>query len=193
MCILVGYLESVGGLIWGVRRAQLPETNHLSVLAEGLALYFNSALSTPQYEALSAQISAAAVHWLQSFMKLDVQTRGSFFSDEDTAREYVCRVALDTKFPDYAEEGYKALSIGQPVFYYTYSELASSFHTLGLPKSSFRFVESVDKLETLIEEDKENGNIPTMILAFVGSGVSENITELHQISKKHDIFMHVEG
>jgi hypothetical protein len=49
-------------------RARLPESKHLSVLASGLSLYLASALSQPQYDALSAELSAAVGVWLSNFM-----------------------------------------------------------------------------------------------------------------------------
>jgi len=172
--------------------AQLPETNHLSVLAEGLALYLNSALSTPQYEALSAQLSAAAIHWLKSFMRLDPNTRGSFTRDEGTGRQFACRVALHNKFPNYEELGYQALT-GQPIFYYTSSFMSESFHALGLPSSSFRQITSSEQLEKFIVEDQAQERVPVMILACVGSGVTEQLSELRAVSQKHGLLMHAEG
>lgn len=173
--------------------AQLPETNHLSVLAEGLALYLNSALSRPQYEALSAQLSAAAIHWLKSFMRLDPQTTASFTRNELCGRQFACRVALHAKFPEYAELGYKALILGQPIFYYTSTTLEESFYSLGLPKTSFKLVKDAKQFEEFVVNDQENKNFPVMILASVGSGSSEDLQELHAVSRKYNIYMHVEG
>jgi len=174
--------------------AQLPETNHLSVLAEGLAWYFKSALSIPQYEALSAQISAASEHWLKSFMKMSPSSQGVFTGDETKGRNLACRVALHRKYPAYAEKGYQVfLEQGQPIVYYTTAFLKESFHNLGLPESSFRLVENINSLESQLQADKQNNFTPLMILAVAGSGLHDDLLFLHELSKKYDLFMHVEG
>lgn len=174
-------------------RAQLPETSHLSVLAEGLSLYLKSALSTPQYEALSAQLSAAAVHWLKLFMRLQDDTRGLFHRTEDTARQYVCRVALSSKYPCFEELGYQALTETQPVFYYTDSAMRDSFHVLGLPVTSFRLVADADELDGMIADDQQKNRLPVMLLTSVGAASSGTLAAMRAVSKKHSLFMHVEG
>jgi hypothetical protein len=177
-----------------IHRAQLPETNHLSVLAEGLAWYFKSALSIPQYEALSAQISAASEHWLKSFMNMSEGSRGIFTGDETKGRNLACRVAIHRKYPTYGERGYQVfVEQGQPIIYYTAAFLKESFHSLGLPESSFKLVEKLESLETQIQADKQNNTVPMMILAVAGSGLHDDLLYLHDLSKKYELFMHVEG
>lgn len=173
--------------------AQLPETNHLSVLAEGLSLYFKSALSTPQYCALSEQLSAASEHWLLSFMNLQSNNiRGIFQKNEKQARIFACRVALHTLFPNYAEQGYLAID-KQPIVYYSSSILENqenSFHTLGLPRSSFVYVKDLNHLEELIPTHTQQNKVPLILLV---SAFSFDLLALDAIRTKYNLFVHIEG
>ena len=163
------------------------------MLAEGLSLYFRSALSTPQYCALSEQLSAASEHWLLSFMNLQSNNiRGIFQKNEKQARIFACRVALHTLFPTYAEQGYLAID-KQPIIYYSSSILENqenSFHTLGLPRSSFVYVKDLNHLEELIPTHIQQNKLPLILLV---SAFSFDLLALDAIRAKYNLFVHIEG
>lgn len=67
--------------------SKLPETYHLSVLSQGLATYSRSALSIPQSEALSSQISDTVCHWLKELLHLQNSAHGTFTYSAEAPRE----------------------------------------------------------------------------------------------------------
>ena len=85
----------------------------------------------------------------------------------------------------------------------THSSLEKAVKMAGLGKANIRYVPIGDDhamdtqaLEAMINQDKAEGCLPTMIVASVGAtgmGAMDDIREIGNIARHHDIFYHIDG
>ena len=114
-------------------------------------------------------------------------------------------MALASKFPNSVEEGIASIG-AQPVFYASaesHHSLDKSAGLLGIGRKSLRRIDvnesaqlDPQNLERAIAEDRAAGRKPFCVVATAGttnSGTVDDLIAISEISKRHDLWLHVDG
>ncbi|XP_005110945.1 putative pyridoxal-dependent decarboxylase domain-containing protein 2 [Aplysia californica] len=187
----------------------LDEASKLTVTAHSLAAHFTMLEPGPLGRA-SSKLSSDCRLWLSRLFRF----KDSMPVYHDKRFEGLARVgqlALYTRYPKYATEGFEALYSRPPVIYI--SAVAPPglgqylCQQLGLPLSCVCTVPcntvfgasskmDVAMLEKLIQDDIAAAKTPVLLVAYAGTpivGHVDNLQRLQEIAKTNNIWLHVEG
>ncbi|KAH9513123.1 Pyridoxal-dependent decarboxylase domain-containing protein 1 [Bulinus truncatus] len=188
---------------------ELDETGKLTVTAHSLAAHFTT-LEPVTLERAASKLDSDCKLWLSRLFRF----KNSIPVYHDKRYEGLARIAqlaLHTKYPKYATEGFEALYSRPPVIYISASAppglgqyLCSQ---LGLPMSCTCTVPcntmfgasskmDVAMLDKLIQDDIAAAKTPVLLVAYAGTpvvGHVDNLQRLQEISRTNNIWLHVEG
>jgi len=186
-----------------------PTPSYMGVLAEALVAGLNPQLATLARSQLASKIELETVRWIGERVgwpgEFPHGFNGTFTSGGNEANFSGLALALASKFPNWVEDG--AASIGaQPVFYASaesHHSLDKSAGLLGIGRKSLRRIEVNESaqldplhLERAIAGDRAAGRKPFCVVATAGttnSGTVDDLIAISEISKRHDLWLHVDG
>ncbi|KAM6905411.1 pyridoxal-dependent decarboxylase domain-containing protein 1 [Xenentodon cancila] len=192
-----------------LRMQNVGEQGQMALLGPSLAAYI-SVLDRERLRKLTTRILSDTMLWLCRLFRYE---NGSAYFHEDDREGLVkvCRLVINSRYEEYATEGYTVLSSKQPVIYQSAScrpclgqHLCSQ---LGLPLSSLCTVPcntifgsqhqmDVALLEKLIKEDMESGKLPLLLIANAGTpgaGHTDKLSRLRDVCEQYNLWLHVEG
>lgn len=188
---------------------ELDETGRLTVTAHSLAAHF-STLESTALERAASKLDSDCRLWLSRLFRF----KDSVPVYHDKRYEGLAKIgqlALYTRYPKYATEGFEALYSRPPVIYVSAAAPPGLgqylCQQLGLPRSCCCVVPcntmfgasskmDVAMLEKLIEDDIASAKTPVLLVAYAGTpivGHVDNLNRLQEISKANNIWLHVEG
>uniref|UniRef100_A0A672ZW86 Pyridoxal-dependent decarboxylase domain-containing protein 1 n=1 Tax=Sphaeramia orbicularis TaxID=375764 RepID=A0A672ZW86_9TELE len=191
------------------RMQNVGEQGHMALLGHSLAAYI-SVLDKERLRRLTTRILSDTTLWLCRLFRYE---NGSayFHEDDRDGLVKVCRLVINTRYEEYASEGYVVLSSKQPVIYLSAScrpglgqHLCSQ---LGLPLSSLCTVPcntvfgsqhqmDVALLDKLIKEDLDAKKLPLLLIANAGTpgaGHTDKLGRLKDLCDQYNMWLHVEG
>lgn len=190
----------------------LDAASKLAAVSNGVAA-LACTLDRAHSQQLNARLASDCSRWIGNLFRLtEVTSESTLFFHEDPLEGIVRigRYLLHKKYPKFQEDGFEALS-ERPV---VYSSIASPLNIvqhlcrqLGLPLRCIQPVPcntmfgshqrmDVAELERLIEQDKNSHRVPLMVLADAGTVIAghvDNLSRIHEVCAKHDIWMHLRG
>ncbi len=182
-----------------------PTPTYMAVLAETLVAALNPQLASLARSQLAARIERETVRWIGERVGWDTTFYGTFTSGGNEANFSALAMALAMRFPQSVEDGLASCG-AKPVLYASaeaHHSLDKSASLLGLGRKSVRRIQvnaaaqmSVEQLETQIAQDKAAGSTPFCLVATAGttnSGAIDDLVKLAEISKRHDLWLHVDG
>ncbi|CAL1526299.1 unnamed protein product [Lymnaea stagnalis] len=188
---------------------ELDETGKLTVTAHSLAAHFTT-LEPAALERAASKLDSDCRLWLSRLFRF----KNSVPVYHDKRYEGLARIgqlALYTKYPKFATEGFEALYSRPPVIYISGAAPPGLgqylCQQLGLPLSCTCTVPcntmfgasskmDVAMLEKLIQDDIAAAKTPVLLVAYAGTpivGHVDNLQRLQEISKVNNIWLHVEG
>ncbi|XP_053707517.1 pyridoxal-dependent decarboxylase domain-containing protein 1 isoform X1 [Synchiropus splendidus] len=191
------------------RMHHVGEQGHMALLGHSLAAYI-SVLERERLCKLTTRILSDTTMWLCRLFRYE---NGSAYFHEDDREGLVkvCRLVINSRYEDYATEGYSVLSSRQPVIYQSAAcRTGLGQHLcnqLGLPLSSLCTVPcntifgsqhqmDVAMLDKLIKEDLETGKLPLLLIANAGTpgaGHTDKMGRLKELCEQYTMWLHVEG
>jgi aromatic-L-amino-acid/L-tryptophan decarboxylase len=182
-----------------------PTPTYMAVLAEALVAALNPQLASLARSQLAARIERETVRWIGERIGWDRPFDGTFTSGGNEANFSALAMALAMCFPQSVEDG--LVSCGaKPVLYASaeaHHSLDKSAGLLGLGRKAVRRIPvnsaaQMDpaQLEAHISQDKAAGFAPFCVVATAGttnSGAIDDLVKLADISRRHDLWLHVDG
>ena len=182
-----------------------PTPTYLAVLAETLVAALNPQLASLARAQLAARIERETVRWIGERVGWRGPFDGTFTSGGNEANFSAMAMALATYFPQTVEEGLAAAG-ARPVLYTSveaHHSLDKSAGLLGLGRKAVRRVAvnagiqmDPQQLEAAIARDRAAGFAPFCVVATAGttnSGAIDDLVALAAISKRHQLWLHVDG
>ncbi|TWW69261.1 Pyridoxal-dependent decarboxylase domain-containing protein 1 [Takifugu flavidus] len=191
------------------RMQNVGEQAHMALLGHSLAAYI-SVLDRERLRKLTTRIQSDTTLWLCRLFRYE-NSSAAFHEDDRDGLVKVCRLVINSRYEEYASEGYASLTSKQPVIYHSASgrsglgqHLCSQ---LGLPLSSLCTVPcntifgsqhqmDVALLDKLIKEDIEAGKLPLLLIANAGTpgaGHTDKLGRLKDLCEQYNMWLHVEG
>jgi len=182
-----------------------PSVPLASVVADTLVAMYNSQLANWRTSPAANEMERHTLAWLADKFGFPTDTIATFTSGGSEANLSAIVVALTWAFPEYGEHGLRHLS-GDPAIYLT-GETHHGFnkiaHMAGLGRRSLRIVAtdstlkmSVADLRRRVEEDRENGMLPFMVIGTGGTtaaGVIDPLPEIAQFCKAQHLWFHADA
>ncbi|XP_075998936.1 pyridoxal-dependent decarboxylase domain-containing protein 1 isoform X2 [Genypterus blacodes] len=185
------------------------EQGHMALLGHSLAAYI-SVLDRERLRKLSTRIVSDTTLWLCRLFRYE---NGSayFHEDDRNGLVKVCRLVINSRYDEYASEGYAILCSKQPVIYqsaacrpglgqYLCSQLSLPLSSLCTVPCNTLFGSQhqmdVALLDKLIKEDIEAGKLPLMMIANAGTpvaGHTDKMSRLTDLCDQYNMWLHVEG
>ncbi len=183
-----------------------PTPSFYGVLADALVAGFNPQLAAWSHAPFAVEVETHLLRYLGSRLGLPAQeVAGSFTTGGAEANLTGVLLALTRTFPEYGNQGLRALT-AQPVFYASAeSHLAwlKIAHTVGLGRDAVRLVPvrpdlrvDVDALAAIIAEDRAGGLRPFLVVATAGTtsaGVIDPLPELADLCAAEGLRLHVDA
>jgi aromatic-L-amino-acid/L-tryptophan decarboxylase len=186
-----------------------PTPSYMGVLAEALVAGLNPQLATLARSQLASKIELETVRWIGERVgwpgEFPHGFNGTFTSGGNEANFSGLALALASKFPNSVEDGIASIG-AQPVFYASaesHHSLDKSAGLLGIGRKALRRIEvnesaqlDPQNLERAIAEDRAAGRKPFCVVATAGttnSGTVDDLIAISEISKRHDLWLHVDG
>ncbi|KAI4887712.1 hypothetical protein NFI96_025035 [Prochilodus magdalenae] len=191
------------------RMQYVGEQGHMALLGHSLAAYI-SVLDKDRLRKMTTRILSDTTLWLCRLFRYE-NGSGYYHEDDREGLVKVCRLVINSRYEDYATEGFTVLSTKQPVIYQSATcrpglgqHLCSQ---LGLPLSSLCTVPcntmfgsqhqmDVAMLDKLIRDDMETGKLPLLLIANAGTpgaGHTDKLSRLKELCVQYNIWLHVEG
>jgi len=182
-----------------------PTPTYMAVLAEALVAALNPQLASLARSQLAARIERETVRWIGERVGWEKPFDGTFTSGGNEANFSALAMALAMHFPQSVEDGLASCS-AKPVLYASaeaHHSLDKSAGLLGLGRKSLRRIPvnaaaqmDTEQLEAQIARDKAAGFTPFCVVATAGttnSGAIDDLIKLAEISKRHDLWFHIDG
>ena len=183
-----------------------PSVSLMSILADALVAAFNSQLAAWAHSPAANEIERHVLRFVGERLGLPRdEVVGTFTSGGAEANFTGVLVALSRAFPEFAEEGARALR-GQPVLYAS-EEAHHSFvkiaHQCGLGRRAVRLVPvdaelrmDVASLTDAIARDRRKGDCPFLVVGTAGStsaGVIDPLEALADVCEHEKLAYHVDA
>src|SRR3954463_7388505 len=182
-----------------------PTPTYMAVLAEALVAALNPQLASLARSQLAARIERETVRWIGERVGWEKPFDGTFTSGGNEANFSALAMALAMHFPQSVEDGLASCS-AKPVLYASaeaHHSLDKSAGLLGLGRKSLRRIPvnaaaqmDTEQLEARIARDKSAGFTPFCVVPTAGttnSGAIDDLIKLAEISKRHDLWFHIDG
>lgn len=183
-----------------------PAPTTMGIAADMLVAAFNPQLATWIHNPLGCEIEQHLIRSIGGrFGYNPNNTHGSFTSGGAEANHTALLTALAHVFPDYVQYGARALS-GRPVLYASaegHHSIMKAARMCGIGTDAVRTV-PIDEafrmipqeLSRQVHRDQEDGFLPFMIVATVGStnaGVIDPISDVADMAKAQSLWLHVDA
>jgi glutamate/tyrosine decarboxylase-like PLP-dependent enzyme len=182
-----------------------PSVTLASVIADALVAMYNPQLANWRTSPAANEIERHTLGWLASKFGLPQDAVATFASGGMEANLSAVVAALTRTFPGYGEHGLRQIE-ATPSIYLT-EEAHNGFnkiaHMTGLGRRSLRTVPTdndlkmnVQVLRQLVEEDRNNGFAPFMVVGTAGTtaaGVIDPLPELGRFCREAGVWFHVDG
>lgn len=188
-----------------------PLSSHvrMSLISHAIMVY-SSCLDRSHLQSVAARITSDTSRWITQLFRMP-ECGVCYHDDQLEGTVRVARTLLHAKYPHYMEEGYEVLKSKPPVIYSNVAAPVGIVHhicrQLGLPLHCIRGVPSmtlfglqqkmdVAALERLVEEDKNSGRVPLLVLADAGTPIAghvDNLSRLQEICRNHELWLHLRG
>lgn len=183
-----------------------PQVDPASIVADAQVALYNPQLAAWSHAPAANEIETLTLDFLQSLLWPDAESAtGSFTSGGAEANLSAVIVALTSRFPEYGEQGVRALD-GAPRIYASeesHHSLLKIAHFTGLGREALRIVPTGPDLrmdpaalEQAIERDAEAGVAPFLVVGTAGTtsaGVIDPLPSLAVICRKHGLWFHVDA
>jgi glutamate/tyrosine decarboxylase-like PLP-dependent enzyme len=182
-----------------------PTPTYMGFMAEALVAALNPQLATLARSQLASKIELETTRWIAERVGWTETFGGTFTSGGNEANFSGLALALAAKFPAAIDDGISSIG-GQPVLYASsesHHSLDKSAGLLGIGRKALRRVPVNAKLqldpahlEQAINDDLASGKKPFCVVATAGttnSGVVDDLVTLAEISRRHDLWLHVDG
>jgi glutamate/tyrosine decarboxylase-like PLP-dependent enzyme len=183
-----------------------PATATMSVAADALVAAFNPQLAAWTHAPFACEVERLVLRSLGLRLGYDpAEVSGSFTSGGAEANHTALVAALVQRFPDFAEEGARALP-GSPVLYVS-SESHHSFvkaaRVSGIGASAVRevpvdenFVMDPKELEDQVVKDRAAGRVPFFIVATLGTtgaGLIDPVGAIADVGARQGLWVHADA
>lgn len=183
-----------------------PAPTTMGIAADLLVAAFNPQMAAWSHSPLAAEIERHLVRAFGERFGYDpVRTDGTFTSGGAEANHTALLTALTHVFPTFTLRGVRSLR-GQPVFYVSQQShhsflKAARFCGLGteavveVPVNA-RFEMRLSALEALLEEDRQQGRLPFMVVATAGTtsgGQIDPLPALADLAAAEGLWLHVDA
>ncbi|MBB4078845.1 glutamate/tyrosine decarboxylase-like PLP-dependent enzyme [Lewinella aquimaris] len=183
-----------------------PRTNFPSILADLIAAYFNPQLAAWSHSPFAAEVESYLVREYGKRFGYDGATvDGTFTSGGAEANLTGVLCAINHRFADYANRGYKAFD-AEPVVYCSdqaHHSVVKAARVAGLGLDSVMQIPtdeglrmSVPALTDRLASDVEAGRVPVMVIATAGTTGTASIDDLPAIAdlcEHYGIWLHVDA
>lgn len=183
-----------------------PTPTFAGILADAAVAAYNPQLAVWSHAPAAVEIERRLIRYLGGRAGYDPdRVAGSFATGGAEANLTAVLLALTRAFPDYGEQGLRALP-GQPTFYAsTESHLAwlKIAHACGLGREAVRLVPHDDRLrldperlEAQVSADRAAGDLPFLAIATAGTtgtGTLDPVDALADVCDQHDLALHVDA
>jgi aromatic-L-amino-acid/L-tryptophan decarboxylase len=184
-----------------------PGVHESGIVAETLAATFNPQLAAWSHSPIANEIEQ---HVLRVFAGLlgfpPTATAAHFTTGGQEANLTAVVVALNQRFPEWAEQGIAALKI-RPRIYMSadsHGSILKAARICGLGSGAVRslptrrpsFVVDPVEVERAIQEDQKNGWFPLIIVGTAGTtstGAVDPLQALAELARKHKAWFHVDA
>ena len=182
-----------------------PSVTLASVVADTLVAMYNSQLANWRTSPGANEMERHTLAWLANKFGLPADSIATFTSGGSEANLSAVVVALTWAFPEYGEHGLRHLA-GDPAIYLT-DETHHGFnkiaHMAGLGRRNLRIVATdsklkmnVDDLRRRVDEDRNNGMLPFMVIGTAGTtaaGIIDPLPEIAQFCKARNLWFHADA
>lgn len=182
-----------------------PSVTQSSVVAEALVAMYNPQLASWRTSPAGNEIERHTLRWVAAKLGLPQDSHATFTTGGSEANLSAVIAALTKAFPGYGEDGIGSVS-GFPAIYLS-EEAHHSFtkiaHMTGLGRRSLRTVRTgsdlrmdLGDLERRIEEDREKGFVPFMVIGTAGTttaGAIDPLRELGSFCRDAGLWLHVDA
>ncbi len=178
----------------------------LGALADLLAASVNPNVGAHMLSPVATEIEKQTVGWLAEFIGVSPTYGGLLVSGGNMANFTAFLAARTAKAPKSIKEDGISNSSEKLTIYCsktTHTWVEKAVILFGLGTKSIRWIETsssnkIDEgiLEKTIREDIKNGCKPLMVIGTAGdvsTGVVDNLKKISTISKKYDIWFHIDG
>jgi glutamate/tyrosine decarboxylase-like PLP-dependent enzyme len=183
-----------------------PRPNFPGILADALVAAFNPQLAAWSHAPFAVEVEQHLVRYFgQKFGYPPEKLDGVFTTGGAEANLTALLCALTQTFPKYAISGLYGLQ-KQPVIYCSaesHHSIVKSVRIAGMGSNSVRTVPvdhalriNTSKLLLQIENDRDEGYYPLMIIATAGTtgaGTIDPLNEIAQIAEDNNIWLHVDA
>eukprot|EP00003_Mantamonas_plastica_P000591 TRINITY_DN1047_c0_g1_i3.p1 TRINITY_DN1047_c0_g1~~TRINITY_DN1047_c0_g1_i3.p1 ORF type:complete len:635 (-),score=140.67 TRINITY_DN1047_c0_g1_i3:498-2402(-) len=197
------------------------EVSQLSAATKTVANHLQQALTSDQAWEVTSTVSKAVGRWLTEVCGFPIERASYFSTDADNALELAILYALYTKYPDAHESGYIAAMAGAvPVVYISdvfeygtgarvapnLSKVLQKLGFSGIHCRKVQFCQDIsqgyqmdcDDLEHIIQEDKQAGLTPLMVISSLGTAGYEldlwdDLKRIRSICDDNEMCLHVLG
>ena len=177
----------------------------IGALADLLASSVNPNVGAYILSPVATEIEKQTIKWLAELIGVSANYGGILVSGGNMANFTAYAAARTAKAPEIKENGFsnstKELTVYCSRATHTWIDKASIL--FGLGTRSIRWIPTtpsnqinIEILEKTIKEDLENGCTPMMLIGTAGdvsTGAVDNLQDLSKISKKYDLWFHVDG
>lgn len=177
--------------------------NEKAVLGELLSVVLNNSMYTYKAAGVMIGVEKAVINNILGMLNWDPESAGGTFAAGGSMTNFMSMLmARDSVGQNVTTAGVK-----QPMTVYTSTEshysIPKNATFAGIGRDQVRYIETDEQgrmlpgaLEAAVKEDIENGFLPVLINATAGTtvlGAFDPIEELHAISEKYNIWLHVDG
>lgn len=183
-----------------------PRSNFAGIISDLITAYYNPQLAAWSHAPFAVEVEAKLIReFATRFGYSPSKSDGVFGTGGNEANQTALLCALNNKYPNYARDGLLGIDI-KPIIFCS-QEAHHSVHkaakTAGLGYSCVKSIPVDDqlKLDTVLLEQEikaslKSGDDPLMIIGTAGTtgtGTVDNLEQLGDISKKYDIWFHVDA
>lgn len=178
----------------------------LGALADLLASSVNPNVGAHILSPIATEIEKQTIHWLTEFIGVSPNYGGILVSGGNMANFTAFLAARTAKAPKSIKEFGISNSSEKMTIYCsksTHTWIEKAVILFGLGTKSIRWIETTQDnkldekiLEETIKEDIINGYKPIMVIGTAGdvsTGVVDNLKSLSTISKKYNLWFHIDG
>ncbi len=183
-----------------------PRTNFPSILADLIAAYFNPQLAAWSHSPFAAEVERYLVsEYGKKFGYVEDCIDGTFTSGGAEANLTGVLCALNHRFPDYANRGYRAFD-GEPLLFCSeqaHHSVVKAARVAGLGLEAVVQVPTDDGLRMSVSElhnrlsgAVEAGKLPVMVIATAGTTGTASIDDLMAIGdlcRQYGVWLHVDA
>jgi glutamate/tyrosine decarboxylase-like PLP-dependent enzyme len=182
-----------------------PSVTLASVVADTMAAMYNSQLANWRTSPAANEMERHTLQWLAGKFGLPAHSVATFTSGGSEANLTAVVVALTKAFPDYGEHGLRHLT-GDPTIYLseeTHHGFNKIAHMAGLGRRNLRIVAtngnlkmSIRDLAKRVQEDRDSGLLPFMVIGTAGTtaaGIIDPLAEIAQICSSQSLWFHADA